>query len=189
VLILASASPRRRALLEQLGVAHVVRPAEIDESYAEGQTPAEHATRLAREKAKRVSEDEASFVLGADTVVVIDGVLLEKPRDATDAERMIRLLSGRTHEVITCVALARGGAVLESFVSVTKVRFRPLDDETVTRYVAHGEGRDKAGAYGIQGVGGGLIQSIEGDYGTVVGLPLGPTLLMLQRHGVVGEWP
>jgi septum formation protein len=189
VLILASASPRRRALLEQLGVEHVVRPAEIDESLTEGQTPSEHAERLAREKARRVSAEEAGFVLGADTVVLVDGALLEKPRDAVDAERMIRLLSGRTHEVITCVALARGGAVLESFRSVTKVTFRPLDDETVARYVAHGEGRDKAGAYGIQGVGGGLIQSIDGDYGTVVGLPLGPTLLLLQRHGVVGAWP
>jgi septum formation protein len=189
VLVLASASPRRRALLEQLGVAHRVRPAEIDESRVAGETPREHAERLAREKARRVSESEPGFVLGADTVVLVDEEMLEKPVDASDSARMLTLLSGRAHEVVTCVALARAGTALESFAVVTKVRFRPLDEDTILRYVSHGEGRDKAGAYGIQGVGGGLVESIEGDYGAVVGLPLVPTLLLLQRHGVIGAWP
>lgn len=189
MLTLASASPRRRALLEQLGIAHVVRPARIDESRVSSESPREHAERLAREKALRVSESEEGFVLGADTIVVVDGVVLEKPIDTEDAVRMITLLAGRTHEVVTAVALATGGAILESFASVTRVRFRPLGEETVRRYVAQGEGRDKAGAYGIQGVGAGLVEHVDGDYGTVVGLPLAATILLLERHGVVGAWP
>ncbi|NLY94928.1 MAG: septum formation protein Maf [Myxococcales bacterium] len=189
MLVLASSSPRRRALLEQVGIPHVVHPAEIDESRLEGATPREHAERLAREKARVVSERMEGFVLGADTVVVVEGELLEKPADDRDAERMIGRLAGRVHEVFTAVALAKSGEILESQVHVAKVRFRPLDPDTVRRYVATGEGRDKAGAYGVQGVGAGLVESIEGDYGTVVGLPLAPVILLLERHGAIGAWP
>lgn len=189
VLILASRSPRRRALLEQLGIPHEVRPSAVEERPEPGELPAAYAERLAREKALDVSRTSPLTALGADTIVVIDGRILEQPRDDGDAYEMLSRLSGRAHLVITGVALARGGALLSSETSVTEVHFRGLSETELRRYIASGEGRDKAGAYGAQGLGGGLIEKFDGDYGTVVGLPLALTVRMLKTHGVIDEWP
>lgn len=193
MLILASRSPRRSALLHQLGVPHQIAPSGVEERRAEGEAPEDYAERLAREKALDVSrshDPEGSLAaLGADTIVVVGEEILEQPRDDEDAFRMLSRLSGRAHRVITGVALARGGAVLGSLASVTEVRFRALSEGEIRRYIAAGEGRDKAGSYGVQGLGGGLVEGIHGDYGTVVGLPLALTLALLKEHGVIESWP
>ncbi|MBZ0121700.1 MAG: Maf family protein [Sandaracinaceae bacterium] len=189
-LVLASASPRRREILETLRIAFRVRASAVPEDVREGEAPRAIARRRAGDKALEVSNDEGrAFVLGADTIVVADDQVLGKPRDDRDAERMIARLSGRWHEVITGVALAKDGALLEAIDVVTKVCFRALDEATVRAYVASGEGRDKAGAYAVQGLGAGLVCAIEGSYGNVVGLPAVETLALLQRHGAIEAWP
>ena len=179
--ILASQSPRRRALLAQIGIAHDVRPADIDESYLPHESPAPHAERLAREKALTIAHEHPdAVVIGADTIVVIDGEVLGKPTDVADAERMLTRLGGRTHWVYTAVAVARRDTVA-SGVEAVEVTFRRLTAAQVLDYVATGEPMDKAGAYGIQGFGATLVERINGDYFAVMGLALGRTIDLLRQ--------
>lgn len=183
-LVLASASPRRRELLAQAGVRHVVRVAGVDESVLPGETPETYVERLARAKAQAVLPQAGALpVLGADTTVVLDGDILGKPADAGEALAMLRRLSGREHRVLTAVAVCRGARLL-SRLSVTRVWFRALDEAHLRRYVATGEPLDKAGAYGIQGFGAALVTRIDGSYTGVVGLPLAETIDLLDAFGV-----
>jgi septum formation protein len=182
--VLASSSPRRRELLTLIGIPHVVVPADIDETVLAGEAPRAHAERLAREKAAAIGEREPSaVVIGADTIVVVDGDILGKPRDERDAAAMLRRLSGRGHVVLTAVAVARGGTVA-SGVEAVDVRFRALTDDEIARYIATREPMDKAGAYGIQGFGATIVERIDGDYFAVMGLALGRMVRLLASVGV-----
>jgi len=181
--VLASASPRRRELLTLIGVAHEVRPADVDERIHAGEAPAVYAERLARTKASSVEPDDMTLAIGSDTIVVIDDVVLGKPRDADDAARMLRILSGRTHTVYTAVAVRRGDRQASAVVHVA-VTFRPLEDGLITSYIATGEPMDKAGAYGIQGFGATIVERIDGDYFAVMGLALGTLVGLMARVGV-----
>ena len=182
-LVLASASPRRRELLERVGLALQIVPADIDESELPGERPAEMAERLARAKAAAVAALMPDrLVLAADTIVVLDGRVLGKPRDDAEAADMLRSLSGRAHEVTTGFAVRGDGADTSTTVT-TVVRFRALDPAVIDRYVATGEPLDKAGAYGIQGVGAMLVLRIDGSYTNVVGLPLVEVLETIAAHG------
>ena len=174
-LVLASASPRRAELLAALGVAFERRPVSVDERPRPEETPHDACLRLALEKARSAFRSgEEALVLGADTVVVVDGTILGKPGDSRQAARMLRLLSGRTHRVLTAVALVRGPDGAEfAGIEDTRVVFAPLGDAQIAGLVDSGEGADKAGAYGIQGLASLFIDRIEGDYFNVVGLPLG----------------
>jgi septum formation protein len=178
-LILASGSPRRRELLAMLGIPFEVRPSHVPEAPLPGELPVPYAERLAREKALSVS---GALVLGADTTVLLDGQLLEKPGHADDALRMLRTLQGRTHEVITSVALVSVGVVRQA-TDITRVTFRAADDDYLRAYVATGEPMDKAGAYGIQGYGAALVERIEGDFFGVMGLPVRLVLRLLEEAG------
>ncbi len=176
-LILASTSPRRRELLAHLDLPYEVVASRFDESLLSplGLPPAEYVMRLAQGKAAEVSARLAApeaLILGADTTVVLDGDVLNKPIDPADAMRMLRRLSGRTHEVYTGLCLIHGEKIRTAH-AVTAVTFNPLTDAAIATYVATGEPLDKAGAYGIQGQGLGFIPRIDGDYYNVVGLPLG----------------
>jgi septum formation protein len=184
--VLASQSPRRRQLLTLIGVPHEVRPADIDERYLPGEEPRAHAERLAREKAVAVHERDA-VVIGSDTIVVVDGDVLGKPNDADDAARMLRRLSGRSHVVMTAVAVAWHGRV-ESEVEEAGVTFHPLSDAEIASYVRTGEPMDKAGAYGIQGYGATIVQRVDGDYFAVMGLPLQRLVRVLRRLGLRYEF-
>ncbi|MDQ3034366.1 MAG: Maf family protein [Myxococcota bacterium] len=192
-LVLASASPRRREILTTLGIALEVRPSGADESRLEAEAPAEYARRIAGVKALEIASaaDGGSWVLGADTIVVVDGEVLGKPGDDVAAGRgMLRMLAGRWHEVTTGVALCRAGRGLVQTIAVTtRVRFRPLSEMVVERYVASGEGQDKAGGYAVQGIASGFVAAIEGSYSNVVGLPAAETIELLERHGAIAEWP
>jgi septum formation protein len=168
--ILASASPRRRELLTLIGVAHEVRPADIDESHRPGELPAAHAERLAREKACAIVAADA-VTIGSDTIVVVDGDILGKPRDAAQASEMLRRLSGRSHIVMTGVAV-RWRERIVSAVEQVDVTFRALSAKEIARYIETGEPMDKAGAYGIQGLASRFIDRIDGSYSNVVGLPV-----------------
>ncbi len=180
--VLASASPRRRELLTLIGVAHEVRPADIDETYLPHEAPAAHAERLAREKALAVHAPDA-VVIGSDTIVVVDGSVLGKPANAAEAARMLRRLSGRSHIVMTAVAVAWQGRV-ESGVEEVGVTVRELSDEEIARYIATGEPMDKAGAYGIQGFGATIVTRVDGDYFAVMGLALNRLIRMCERMGL-----
>jgi septum formation protein len=185
-LILASASPRRRGLLDLLGIPFQVIASDDPETIDPRLTPAEQAALLATSKARAVAAGlDTGLVIGADTIVVLDGDILGKPADDMDAARMLRRLSGREHHVITGIALvnAANGSVLRRDV-VSNVRVKPLSDDEIAAYVATGEPRDKAGAYGIQGLGGSLIAGFEGCYNNVVGLPLCYVSVMLAHAGV-----
>jgi septum formation protein len=178
MLVLASASPRRRELLAQAGFSFTVHPAHVPEDPFPGEEPIAYVTRLAREKAEAVFRELSStepgsphMVLGADTTVTIDGQILGKPEDPADAARMLRLLSGRSHHVITGVAVVAAGST-QVAAEVTGVRFLSLSDEEIASYVATGEPMDKAGAYAIQGRAARWIPRVEGCYFNVVGLPL-----------------
>ncbi|HET6338748.1 MAG TPA: Maf family protein [Polyangiales bacterium] len=193
-LVLASASPRRKQILEQLGLTFRVIPSGFDETLLEGETPSVHVERLARGKAAEIvarlaAAGEAPCVLAADTIVVLDAEILGKPRDDGDAVRMLLGLSGRAHRVSTGVALFVPGAEPVSAVFESEVRFRELTRASATAYVASGEGRDKAGSYAIQGLGAGLVREIVGSYTNVVGLPAAETLDLLLGAGVLGAWP
>ncbi|HEU4631703.1 MAG TPA: Maf family protein [Gemmatimonadaceae bacterium] len=182
--ILASQSPRRRDLLTLVGIAHEVRPADIDERVLPGEQPAPHAERLARTKAATLAARAAdAIVVAADTIVVVDGDILGKPADAADARRMLHRLAGRTHTVVTALAVARDGRMV-SGVETVEVTFRPLDDEEIAAYVATGEPMDKAGSYGIQGYGATIVQRIDGDYFAVMGLSLVRLVGLLRQVGV-----
>ena len=187
-IILASQSPRRRELLALVGIQHEVRPADIDESYRPHETPPPHAERLAREKAQRLTVlYPDAVVIGADTIVVIDGEVLGKPVDASDACRMLARLSGRTHTEHTAVAVARGD-VMASGVESVEVTFRALSVEQIASYVATGEPMDKAGAYGIQGYGATIVERIHGDYFAVMGLALGRLVDLLLQVGMTYDF-
>lgn len=182
-LILASQSPRRAQLLRMLGLQFAVVPPEVDEAYHPGEDPVAHAERLAREKVSAVAARHGNaLVVGSDTVVVIDGEVLGKPVDTGDAVQMLMRLEGRTHVVATGVAVAAGGKVRSGVESV-RVGFRAFDSRTARRYAETGEPMDKAGAYGIQGLGAALVEEIDGDYYTVVGLPVAGLLTLVERAG------
>lgn len=173
-LVLASRSPRRRQLLEMQGLHFEVQPAAIDEAALADETPREQAERLALEKAIHVAAGRGeAAVIGSDTIVVVDDEVLGKPADEDEAESMLRCLSGRDHEVISAVALCcRQNGFEEVLSSRTRVRFRRLEPDEIASYARSGEPMDKAGSYGIQGLGALLVESIEGCYFTVMGLPL-----------------
>lgn len=186
--ILASGSPRRHDLLQMIGIAHDVIPADIDESRYDGERPVEHVERLARQKGATIAARfPDSLVISADTIVVIDGEVLGKPRDEADARTMLRRLAGRTHVVFTAVATALDGH-MESAVEEVSVTFLPLSDQTITSYVATGEPMDKAGSYGIQGYGATLVRRIDGDFFAVMGLPLARLVGLLGEMGVGYEF-
>jgi septum formation protein len=214
MLILASASPRRQELLRSARIPFVVQAADIEERVGEGESPRDCAKRLAREKAVAVSRSRpADWILGADTIVVIDGNILGKPHDAADAARMLRMLSGRVHEVITgvCLAgvrdqgprasesktqatpvlgcvdeqLASGNRQLTTASETTLVTMSEWSDDDIREYVATGEPMDKAGAYAIQGIASRWIPRIEGDYSNVVGLPVALVYRMLREQGAL----
>ncbi|HEX2721917.1 MAG TPA: Maf family protein [Gemmatimonadaceae bacterium] len=187
--ILASASPRRRQLLDLIGIRHAVRPADIDETYLQGEIPDRHAERLAREKAEAIAITAPdSLVISADTIVVIDDLVLGKPRDTEDAKRMLGLLSDRSHIVMTAVAVAYRGRTVSS-VECVSVTFNPLDEKEIGKYVATGEPMDKAGAYGIQGYGATIVRRIDGDYFAVMGLSLVRLVALMREGGVSYDFP
>ncbi len=182
--VLASQSPRRRELLSLIGVPHTVRPADIDETVHTNEAPVPHAERLARTKASVVAELERdALVIGSDTIVVIDDEILGKPQDREHAMAMLRKLSGRTHTVVTAVAVAHASQLVSAVEQVV-VTFRALSDEVIANYIDTGEPMDKAGAYGIQGYGATIVERIDGDYFSVMGLPLGKLVVLCAELGV-----
>jgi septum formation protein len=184
VLCLGSVSPRRRELLRQIGVPFVVAAPDIDETAHPGEAPAQYVTRLAREKALAIRRGGQQLpVLAADTTVVVDGVIFGKPADRADAARMLGVLSGRTHEVLTALALADSRGVATR-LNTSTVRFRTIPQEECLAYWETGEPRDKAGAYGIQGYGAVFIESISGSHSGVMGLPLFETAELLRAAGI-----
>lgn len=182
-IILASASPRRAELLTRLGLVFRVEASGVPEDPLDGETPAAHAERLSREKAQAIwGRNRDALVIGGDTVVVLDGRILGKPSDAEEAVSMLKDLSGRTHTVVSGLAVVLPRGDLLSGITSTEVTFRTVDEAFARAYVATGEPMDKAGAYGIQGLGSALVREIRGDYHTVVGLPI-PLLLDLLSAG------
>lgn len=182
--VLASASPRRRELLTLIGIEHVVIPSHLDETMHPGEQPAAHATRLAVEKAGAIADAHPdAVVIGADTVVVLDGRVLGKPADLEASREMLRALNGRTHTVVTAVAVAYAGSTRQGAEEVA-VTFRELTDEEIDAYVATREGMDKAGAYGIQGFGATIVERIDGDFFAVMGLPLVRLTRLLRDAGL-----
>ena len=185
-LILASASPRRRELLDQIGVAHEVRVADVDEAALPREAPAEYVLRIALAKARAVAETLAPGdprpILGADTAVVMAQHILGKPAARDDALRQLRLLSGREHEVLTGVALSHRGRQ-STRLSVSHVRFRRLDETEIAAYWETGEPADKAGSYGVQGLAAMFIEAIHGSYSGIMGLPLYETAELLRAAG------
>lgn len=182
--VLASASPRRRELLTLIGIEHVVLPSNIDETMHTGEIPAEHALRLAVEKACAVARSHPdAVVIGSDTVVVLDDRVLGKPASPDAAREMLRSLNGRTHRVITAVAVAYGGVTSQGAEEVS-VTFRRLADDEIDAYVETREGMDKAGAYGIQGFGATIVEKIEGDFFAVMGMPLVRLIGLLRDAGL-----
>ena len=180
-LYLASTSPRRREILRSIGVAFEALPVQVDESPLPGESPSELVLRLAKAKAK--AADVAGIVLGSDTVVVLDNRMLCKPTDCDDAIAMLLSLAGRSHQVLTGVAVRSPGGNY-SALSATEVRFREIDRDEALAYWHSGEPADKAGAYGIQGRGGMFVESISGSYSGVMGLPVFETVQLLQRAGI-----
>jgi septum formation protein len=206
LLILASSSPRRQELLREIGIPFQVHAANINEDQIAGEAPIDYALRLAREKAQAVAAQyPQSYVLGADTIVVLNGEVLGKPKDHADAARMLRLLSGRAHEVTTAVSLIAPstfspstvpsgtvvpftvvpGTLAETRASTTKVYFRAIAEAEIQQYVAGGEPMDKAGAYAIQGGASRWTDRIEGEFSNVVGLPLSLVTEMLKTTGLM----
>jgi septum formation protein len=190
-LVLASASPRRRELLRTLGVEFIVTPSDVPEIPGADELPAAFAERVAREKAVAVAATVVNaWVLGADTIVVVDGRILGKPRDAADARAMLGQLSGRTHHVVTAVALVDPTqTVRASFHTTTAVAFHNLSAEDVETYVASGEPFGKAGAYAIQGGAARFVAHLKGSYSNVVGLPLDEVRTLLDRYDVARGGP
>jgi septum formation protein len=186
--ILASQSPRRRELLTLIGIPHEIQPADIDETLLPDELPSPHAERLAREKVAVIaSRHREAVVIGADTIVVLDGAVLGKPATAAEARETLLRLSGRTHTVHTAVAVAYRGRSASGVESV-EVTFRPLDAARIAGYVATGEPMDKAGSYGIQGFGATIVERIHGDYFSVMGLAVGRLIAMLSDVGIRYEF-
>ncbi|HZS27357.1 MAG TPA: Maf family protein [Candidatus Angelobacter sp.] len=185
VLILASSSPRRQELLREAGIAFEVHPAHINEDQHTGELPLDYACRLAREKAEVVAQRfPQRSVLGADTIVIVDHEVLGKPRDQADAARMLRCLSGRSHNVTTAVCVISSRGDTETRSCTTQVFFRQIAENEIQQYVAGGEPMDKAGAYAIQGGASRWADRIEGEYSNVVGLPLSLVTEMLRKNGL-----
>jgi len=186
-LILASASPRRRELLQGVGVAFVVIPSDTPETPRPGELPQAYALRVAEEKARNVARKHpGAWVLGADTIVEIDGEVLGKPRDEADGRRMLRRLSGRTHQVMTAFVLCDGvGQAHTRRIVTSRVTFTPLTEAQIRAYLATGEPFDKAGAYAVQGVGASLVECVEGSYTNVVGLPMDEVQDALRAAGLL----
>jgi len=193
--ILASASPRRRELLTLVGIAHEVRAADVDETQFAGEAPPAYAERLAIEKARTVAHADAeAVVIGADTIVVVDGEVLGKPENAAAATVMLRRLGGRSHTVHTAVAVSHRRRTVSAVESVD-VTFRPLSEHDIAAYIETGEPMDKAGAYGIQGYGATIVERVDGDYFSVMGLGLRRVVALLEslglaydfRHGVTAS--
>lgn len=185
-LVLASQSPRRRELLEQIGIVPEIRPAHTDEAVHAGEAARDYVVRVAREKARAVAGD---VVLAADTAVVLGDRVLGKPRDAEDAARMLAALSGTDHEVLTGVCVRRTAVRIEASVVVAStVRFARLSPAQIAWYVATREPLDKAGAYAIQGAGGAFVERVDGSVSNVVGLPLHETAELLRRAGFPLPW-
>jgi septum formation protein len=183
-LVLASRSPRRVQLLEMLGLRFTTEPADVDEAVRPGEEAITHAERLAREKAQRVAgRNPGALVVGSDTVVVLDGELIGKPSSPYEAVDMLLRLQGRDHRVETGIAVAAPDYRLESSVVGARVRFRPFRRRTAEEYVATGEPLDKAGAYGIQGYGATIVEEIEGDFFTVMGLPIARMISIFRALG------
>jgi septum formation protein len=184
-LILASASPRRRQLLQEAGVRFSVIPSGAAEDVYPGESPETYALRVASEKAREVAQKHPGhWVLGADTIVEIDGQILGKPCDTADGARMLRLLSGRTHRVMTAFVLLDGvGQIRASQVVISHVTFKTLSEDQIHDYLSTGEPMDKAGAYAIQGIGAALVERVEGSYTNVVGLPEEEVLMALRAVG------
>ena len=194
MLVLASGSPRRQELLRNAGIAFEVLPTDIPEIPGPGEAPRVFAERLARAKAHAIARQRPrDSILGADTIVVVNGEILGKPSDAEDAARMLRLLSGKTHQVTTavCLLLPKTESLPASIEDVrsetTLVSMNVLSDENIRYYVQSGEPMDKAGAYAIQGIASRWIPRIEGDYSNVVGLPVSLVYRMLREHGLLSE--
>ncbi|MBW0146893.1 Maf family protein [Marinobacter arenosus] len=190
-IILASASPRRSELLQQIGVTFSVQPADVDETPRPGEPPEHYVERLARDKALAVSGSSPGvLVLGSDTSVVLNGVILGKPANRDEAVETLLTLSGATHQVMTAVALAEDDRC-QSRVVITEVTFRSLSRAEIEAYAASGEPMDKAGSYGIQGLGGIFVSKLRGSYSAVVGLPLLETAALLADagHPVWESWP
>lgn len=183
-LVLASGSPRRAALLTMLGLDHEVLPTRVDERVLPGETPPGHVERLARDKARAAADERpGALVLAGDTVVVRDGQILGKPDDEDHAVAMLVSLAGRSHVVATGTALRGPRGESRSRVDLAQVRFRDFGEDMARAYVATGEPMDKAGAYGIQGLGAALVSRVEGDYYTVVGLPVSGVVELLEELG------
>jgi septum formation protein len=186
-LVLASASPRRKELLEQLGIHVIARAVDIDESVIDGETANQFVQRLAKDKAHRghevIGSTEALPVLGSDTAVVIDGQILGKPVNRNDARSMLMRLSGKTHTVHTAVAIVTNNRVVEA-VSISRVSFTRLSEQDISLYLSTGEADDKAGSYAIQGIAGQFIEKLEGSYSGVMGLPLFETRQLLLQLGI-----
>jgi septum formation protein len=186
ILILASSSPRRQDLLREAGIPFEIHPAHLNEERNEGERPLEYAQRLSREKAQAVAQQYPQrYVLGADTIVVVHDEVLGKPRDHADAVRMLRLLSGRGHQVITAVTLISVNGHTDTRACTTQVYFRDLTLDEIQQYVTGGEPMDKAGAYAIQGGASFWADRIEGEYSNVVGLPLSVVTEMLRTKGLL----
>jgi septum formation protein len=184
-LILASGSPRRRDLLTAAGIRFVIHESRIDEIRRDGEGGMAFALRMAHEKALSVTARYPSeLILAADTIVELDGEVLGKPADGADARRMLRKLSKRTHRVVTAYALARAGAIIESAPITSNVTFRALTDDEIEHYLTTGEPFDKAGAYGIQGIGADFVTAVGGDRSNVMGLPVAEVLAALAHQGV-----
>jgi septum formation protein len=182
MLVLASSSPRRAELLRAAGINFTVRAADVDETIKPDELPRDYVLRLSREKARAVARGD-ELTLGADTTVVINGQIAGKPVDAEDAKRMLRALSGRWHEVLTGVTLARAGKTISDIAS-TRVKFAELSEAEINWYISTGEPMDKAGAYAIQGHASLFVERIEGSYSNVVGLPVQLVYRLAGRMGV-----
>jgi septum formation protein len=181
-LLLCSASPRRREFLERLGIAFEQASAQVDETQRPGEPPLSFAVRMAVEKAAARARP-GHVALAADTIVVVEGEVLGKPRDRSDAERMLRKLSGVEHRVITAVCVGQRAVAVE-----TTVRFAPLSEAQIRWLAASGDGDDKAGAYALQGLAGAFVERIDGSFSNVIGLPLSETLALLAEAGVELPW-
>ena len=185
-LLLASASPRRREMLERVGIPLEVRAADVDEALREGEAPAGYVTRIAHAKALAVGRRPGQWVLAADTTVTIDNAVLGKAETPEEAAKMLRWLSGRVHQVLTAFVIAgdrNDKAVIRDHVVATNVEFVELDAATIADYVASGEWRDKAGAYAIQGIGAALVRGVHGSVTNVIGLPLVEVLTVMKELG------
>jgi septum formation protein len=193
-IVLASASPRRRRLLQEARIPFEVVPADVDETPLPGETPAESAARAAADKglavaARLAEQGRRPWVVAADTVVVLDAEVLNKPDDPAHAAAMLRRLSGRTHTVLTAFVVGRMDERWHAETCATRVRFHELSEDELLAYVATGEGADKAGAYAIQEIGAFLVDRIDGDYFNVVGLPVSRVIRALLAAGAIAAYP